>query len=139
MRFGRWRALARAPYAERLRANDFKPVPAARYTYWWCRCTCGSRVPVRASTLTDGSSRGCITCHNRSHHQGIPSKNRKDMTGLVFGQWTVEGFSHTVNGRTAYWMCVCSCGTRKPVNGNSLRMGDTTKCPSCAVRGRRRR
>lgn len=36
---------------------------------------------------------------------------RKDLTGQVFGELLVEGFSHIKDGN-AYWYTSCSCGTR---------------------------
>lgn len=59
---------------------------------------------------------------------------RKNMTGQRFGRWLVLEFSH-MRGKQAYWLCVCDCGTKKPVSGGSLRAGGTFSC-SCSRRGK---
>lgn len=50
-----------------------------------------------------------------------------DMTGLIFGQWTVIDY---VGG--SKWKCLCSCGKTAIVAGTTLRNGTSTKCRSCA-------
>jgi hypothetical protein len=64
-----------------------------------------------------------------------PSNPRvQDMTGQVFGCWTVIGFSHRKQEETGtrlYWLCKCSCGTERAVSGKTLRNGDSRSC-GCA-------
>ena len=52
------------------------------------------------------------------------------MAGRTIGRWTVLGDAGLKNGNR-HWLCRCSCGTEKPVNGESLRRGDTHSC-GCA-------
>lgn len=48
-----------------------------------------------------------------------------DMTGQTYGEWTVLA-KDMANGRK--WLCRCSCGVEKSVDGANLRNG---KSPSC--------
>ena len=60
------------------------------------------------------------------------AKPRKDLTGEVFGKYTVEGpapdyISPTGHHSAMVW-CVCECGTRKAIRESSLKNGDTVSC-----------
>lgn len=50
---------------------------------------------------------------------------RIDMTGKQFGEWTVLE-RDLVNRRN--WLCRCSCGTERSVDGVNLRKGLSTSC-----------
>ena len=50
-----------------------------------------------------------------------------ELTGKVFGQWTVLKFSHA-NGKMAYWLCRCDCGTERSVFGGDLKRGMSSGC-----------
>ena len=54
-----------------------------------------------------------------------------DLTGQIFGEWTVirEAAKEEKKNRPgAYWKCLCSCGTEKIVNGQTLRKGESKSC-----------
>lgn len=53
-----------------------------------------------------------------------------DLTGKVFGYWTVieEDKALTRLKRTTYWKCKCKCGTEKSVAGASLRNNLSKSC-----------
>lgn len=53
----------------------------------------------------------------------------KDITGMMFGEWTVICKS---DGR--YFSCVCSCGTKRNVSSQALRLGRTKSC-GCKAHG----
>ena len=56
-----------------------------------------------------------------------------DMTGRVFGRWTVLSCVKR-GGRTALrWRCRCSCGTEALVQGNHLRNGHSQSCGCFSV------
>ena len=57
-----------------------------------------------------------------------------DMTGLVFGDWTVESSAGHSSGkaRIALWRCRCACGVESVVYGTALRSGKSTGCSDCA-------
>ena len=63
-----------------------------------------------------------------------------DLKGQSFGRWTVlrrdERRRHYSDGtcRTA-WICLCVCGTVKPVDAKSLRAGTSKGCITCHTRG----
>lgn len=49
--------------------------------------------------------------------------------GTIVGKWCVEERCDIRNG-VQYWWCLCSCGTRKAVNGSNL-VSQTTKSCGC--------
>jgi len=53
---------------------------------------------------------------------------RKDLSGLVFGRWTVLSFSEMRGKGISYWDCVCECGTRRIVSGKTLKSGESCSC-----------
>jgi hypothetical protein len=55
------------------------------------------------------------------------TNKRIDLTNKRFGRLTVVGPSHHKN-RILFWLCRCSCGTEKAINGMSLRRGATVSC-----------
>lgn len=54
-----------------------------------------------------------------------------DLTGKVFGEWTVLKEIKTRKRKEIYWLCKCSCGCLKEVCGNSLRQGISKRCVGC--------
>lgn len=61
---------------------------------------------------------------------GRPAHNRIDLTGQVFGKWTVLHKAGV--GKKYGWICRCECGTEAEVSAGNLRQGLTTKCASCS-------
>lgn len=52
----------------------------------------------------------------------------KDLTGQIFGRWTVSSRSNNdINGQ-AHWLCRCDCGVEARVNGTNLRTGKSVSC-----------
>jgi len=51
----------------------------------------------------------------------------KDLTGQVFGRWSVLHWSRSFDD-TTYWMCHCECGTEREVKRYSLVSGQSTSC-----------
>lgn len=56
-----------------------------------------------------------------------------DLTNKVFGAWTVLKFSESrpIGGKGAvkpFWLCRCACGTKREVEGASLRHGLSVSC-----------
>jgi hypothetical protein len=56
-----------------------------------------------------------------------------DLTGQVFGRWTVLCFFGIGKHRQAVWLCRCDCGKERVIRGGDLRSGDTQSC-SCLQR-----
>lgn len=50
-----------------------------------------------------------------------------DLTGKKFGRLTVIGPAPN-SGKNTNWLCLCSCGTIKPVPTRNLRTGKTNSC-----------
>ncbi|MEK6879365.1 MAG: hypothetical protein AABY22_07155 [Nanoarchaeota archaeon] len=70
--------------------------------------------------------------------QRIKGIRVKDITNRNFGRWKVISFSHTKRlGEYGYqmWNCICECGTKKVVEGKSLRQGTSFSC-GCFVKER---
>jgi hypothetical protein len=57
-----------------------------------------------------------------------------DHSGKVFSSWTVKEFYGRTKNNEAVWMCVCRCGTERPVIMGSLQKGQSK---SCGCEGRR--
>lgn len=57
------------------------------------------------------------------------SRRRKDLKGMVFGQWAVLRWSHqNKSTRTHFWWCRCVCGTERAVASRSLVRGKSKSC-----------
>lgn len=56
-----------------------------------------------------------------------PSRNTTDLTGLVFDRLTVKALLG-VYKKHLYWDCLCSCGKRTEVRGDSLKAGIIKSC-----------
>lgn len=51
-----------------------------------------------------------------------------DETGNRYGRLVVLEYAGKNKHRQTHWLCRCSCGTEKVINGQSLRHGFTTSC-----------
>lgn len=102
--------------------------------FWTVRCDCGTESHVEGGQLLYGRSTQCRTCASRKAASSGGRAKLKDMTGQVFGEWTVLHLSHIDDKHMAHWMCQCACGETKAVSGSNLRRGQSKRCRSCAVR-----
>src|SRR5215471_9219469 len=68
-----------------------------RHIIWPCRCDCGTERFVLGFLLSNGESQSCGSC--------------EDLTGQIFGKWTVLNLDGVRARRTRYWLCRCECGT----------------------------
>lgn len=55
-----------------------------------------------------------------------------DLAGKMFGRLSVQSRDSIRNG-SVVWLCLCKCGNRLPILGESLRNGNTTSC-GCLVK-----
>lgn len=57
-------------------------------------------------------------------------KGRKiiDLTGCIFGEWTVLALAQNRIQRSSKWICICSCWKIKEISGESLREGKSKSC-----------
>lgn len=51
-----------------------------------------------------------------------------DLTGQVFGRWSVIRQNGNRAGGAALWLCRCVCGTERTVAGSDLRSGKSSGC-----------
>lgn len=101
-----------------------------RRTYWNCICECGNHTVVRGDLLKSGNTKscGCIT-----HEPRGKAHNRKDLTGMRFGEMEVLGYVGT-KLKKSMWLCVCSCGRTSIVFGHNLLTGKTVNCTICGYK-----
>ena len=102
-------------------------------SYWICKCDCGTIKSVRSDRLKDNSSKSC-GCLNRelaAERMKQLSKDlhvlKQDLTGKTFGYWYVESRAENQNNHVA-WNCICKCGTKRIVLGQSLKNGTSMSC-----------
>lgn len=107
--FGSWTVL----YAVRVFTGIKKVVTAVE---WMCRCKCGTERHVCKYGLLSGESRSCGCLYIL------------DLTGKVFGLWTVIGKSTTPTTRGVYWDCCCVCGKTARIGTHSLISGKSKSC-----------
>lgn len=95
------------------------------YVVYECTCLlCGRKKNVRANNLTNGSTKTCGNCGQRS---------LKDLTGKTFGDLlVVERAEDTVyensKSKKINWLCECSCGRLCIADGQMLRDNKKTDC-----------
>jgi len=104
-------------------------------TRWLCRCECGKEKPVDGASLRKGKSISCPSCAHSIHgNPGAHGVRFKDLTGQVFGRWTVLNFHSRSKNGASVWLCRCECGAFVPVVANSLQTGNSRSCVNCAIR-----
>lgn len=84
--------------------------------FWKCICDCGNTTIVSASHLKNSSITSC----------GCGQK-RNDLTGKIFGRWTVLERKGRVKTQQM-WLCRCECGTTKEISHTSLVCGKSLSC-----------
>lgn len=122
-KFGRLTAVERI--AEKYKATRYR-----------CVCDCGSEITVPGCALVTGNTSSCgcqkkeATVASGLARRGLKKHTHPDidMTGMVFGRLTIDGFSHKDKHNNPVWRCVCSCGTIVNVVSPSLKDGRTTSC-----------
>lgn len=94
---------------------------------WRCICDCGNEVVVRETALITGGRTSC-GCKKRESHP-YRGKPRQDLTGQRFGRLVVEYCDHyDKTARDSYWTCLCDCGSRVIICGQSLKRGASKSC-----------
>lgn len=90
-------------------------------------CPCGSSIFLTDKELSGGRKKYCSKeCLNKYRGQTI--KEKDDLLGRKFGKLTVIGLSGISRHKTRRWECICECGTKKIIEGQSLRDGNTKSC-----------
>ncbi len=90
-------------------------------SYWKCLCDCGKETTVVKNSLKRGHTQscGCIS---------IP-----DLTNQRFGRLTVlkrtkENYIDSEGRQQSRWECLCDCGKKTTVVGDSLKRKNTRSC-----------
>jgi group I intron endonuclease len=86
---------------------------------WFCKCECGKTTIVKAGNLRSGAVKSCGCLRNE------PAATREDLTGRIFGRWTVIRFGKSIKNGVK-WLCRCECGTEKMIVPSSLKSGGVT-------------
>lgn len=117
----------------RLTVIAFHHIEPRSRRYWLCRCDCGKDHVVRGTTLKEGGVRscGCLNIESaraNGKKYGVLNRGPKDdLTGVRFGRLIVESFCDSETNGT-HWVCLCDCGKRNIVLGQSLKAGLTRSC-----------
>lgn len=104
---------------------------------WECRCSCGRIKYVREYDLTRRQLTGCIHCARSiagqmSHGKKDVFSTPCDLTGQVFGCYTVLGNDVDSTNQNLSWICRCRCGRIRKVRDYPLRNGQSRGCRSCS-------
>lgn len=59
--------------------------------------------------------------------------NFVDMTGEIYGKWTVLKQAGRASRGHVLWLCRCECGREKEVRGDQLRAYKSLSCGGCHV------
>jgi hypothetical protein len=97
-----------------------------RNPIWIVRCDCGQEKTVLGQSLHSGIVRSCGCLHKEAAAQ-LGKGHLKDLTNMRFGKWLVIGRAPNRAGQLR-WTCLCECGNRSIIAGNSLRCGKSTSC-----------
>ncbi len=91
---------------------------------WKVKCDCGAEKVVIGNCLLRGSTRSC-GCYRK---EKLRNSFKSDIKGQRFGRLlTLEDVGTDKHGNIL-WECICDCGKKLTVAGNSLRTGHTKSC-----------
>ena len=111
------------------RADDYINKNGTKHVRWLCRCDCGRETIVRGTALRYGSTKSCGICTRSNSNMG---KGQRDLTGQVFGRWTVlyeNGRLVEPRGRIVpLWHCRCECGVERDIRAGTLVSGNSLSC-----------
>jgi hypothetical protein len=140
--FGQWTVDCRDP------DPGYTPSGLKRRGAWWLvTCFCGTENSLRTDTLVRGKSQQCSNCYREERIKNMRSGRPKGMvkrefinlSGQMFGPWTVKSFDPSKSGVRRYWVCVCKCGKERSISTGELkntiwRYG----CHECYIRAKTR-
>lgn len=110
------------------RADDYYLSNGNRFVRWLCKCDCGNEVIVRGTSLRNGHTKSCGCIRSES----VIGLNQKDLTGKIFGRWTVlykNGRVKEPRGKyVPLWHCRCQCGVERDIRTGSLTSGASLSC-----------
>ena len=98
-----------------------------KYRKWHCKCDCGNETDVMTQALLKEMTTSC-GCYAREQASLRQICQAEDLSGQVFGKWTVLQKDKVHKGGGAYWICRCECGTERAVAASSLKSGASFSC-----------
>lgn len=93
-------------------------------------CDCGITQNSLIKNLESGKVDRCRKC---MHHK-MDTNGTDDLTGKVYGKWTVLFKTRAERTGKLMWQCRCECGTEKAVYGGHLKQGNSKSCHACTVK-----
>lgn len=103
--------------------------PGDNRSFWLVRCVCGNEAVVAHGLAKAGSA--CRGCGNKVQW----SKRLDDLSGKIFGRWTVLGPGLAPKSDRAqkarWWNVRCLCDRTSVVRDSMLRGGRSNSCRSC--------
>lgn len=96
------------------------------YTYWNCKCDCGSDFIACGKLLTRGTTKSCGCLKHNAYWK------QKNLKGKTFGLLQVVKQGEKRQGQI-YWLCKCACGKETLVRASSLLAGNTKSCGCIGV------
>lgn len=100
-------------------------VPGKGKSRWLCRCDCGNKKIIVASSLTCGFTKSC-GCWQKNF-------NKKNLKNKRFGKLVVIEEAASRDGKT-WWLCKCDCGNEKKIPAKNLIKDNCTKSCGCLVK-----
>ena len=97
---------------------------------FFCRCECGTEKLVNKSNIIDGRSKSCGCLAKQ-----LTSKRKlNDLTGRIFGKWTVLNRAANSKSNMTKYLCRCQCDKEREIFAKHLNSGDSTSCGNCTVK-----
>lgn len=116
-------------------AAEAKKYNGSRMAMYRCKCDCGNEVVTLGMSLRNGDTTSC-GCLLRETGRKNGLSAFVDLSGKKYGRLTVLRREDTVVGSgNAKFLCLCECGNKAVVRGNSLVGGRTISC-GCAKAGK---
>lgn len=112
----------------RLQVLSLSRLDDKKKTYWLCKCECGKEKEFPGENLRRGQAKSC-GCYHREKVIESNIKRTVDLSGQVFGEWTVLFREHLEGKEDAVrYRCKCSCGKERTISYSNLITGDSRSC-----------
>lgn len=112
----------------RLQVLSLSRIDDKKKTYWLCKCECGKEKEFSGENLRRGKAKSC-GCYHREKVIESNIKRTVDLSGQIFGEWTVLFREHLEGKEDAvYYRCKCSCGKERTIRYSNLITGDSRSC-----------
>lgn len=104
------------------RTDDYIDKNKKHFIRWLCQCECGNTTVVSTANLKNNSVKSCGCLLEQAR------RNYEDLTGQIFGKWTVLSRKCDYKLDEVYWNCLCECGNRGIVTTGRLKSGHSMSC-----------